>query len=230
MLPEALSNHWCSLVPREDRPVLVAEMSIDADGQLKRHRFHRAMMRSAARLTYTHVQRAIDGTPDAEIRALDGERDPPALRRLQGPAGGAPEARRARSRPAGAPGHARHRRAHCRDRRARAARQPPADRGVHGAGQRGGSARHWSSATRPASTASTISPTPPSSRPCASSWALSASLCRPASGCARPINGVLIRSPASRFPSWSARPCCAARARPSTAPTNFGHFGLALAR
>ena len=70
MLPEALSNHWCSLVPREDRPVLVAEMSIDAEGHLKRHRFHRAMMRSAARLTYTRVQRAIDGTPDAEIAPL----------------------------------------------------------------------------------------------------------------------------------------------------------------
>src|SRR5476649_38141 len=70
MLPEALSNHWCSLVPREDRPVLVAEMSIDAQGHLKHHRFHRAMMRSAARLTYTRVQRAIDGTPDAEIAPL----------------------------------------------------------------------------------------------------------------------------------------------------------------
>jgi ribonuclease R len=67
MLPEALSNHWCSLVPREDRPVLVAEMSIDAEGHLKRYRFHRAMMRSAARLTYTRVQRAMDGAPDAEI-------------------------------------------------------------------------------------------------------------------------------------------------------------------
>ena len=70
MLPEALSNHWCSLVPREDRPVLVAEMWIDAAGHLKRHKFHRAMMRSAARLTYTRVQRAMDGTPDEEIAPL----------------------------------------------------------------------------------------------------------------------------------------------------------------
>ena len=70
MLPEQLSNHWCSLVPRQDRPVLVAEMSIDAEGHLKRHRFHRAMMRSAARLTYTRVQRAIDGHPDEETKAL----------------------------------------------------------------------------------------------------------------------------------------------------------------
>ncbi len=70
MLPEALSNHWCSLVPHQDRPVLVAEMWIDAAGQLKRHRFHRAMMRSAARLTYNRVQQAEDGAPDAEIAPL----------------------------------------------------------------------------------------------------------------------------------------------------------------
>jgi ribonuclease R len=72
MLPEQLSNHWCSLVPHQDRPVLVAEMWIDAEGHLKRHRFHRALMRSAARLTYTRVQRAVDGHPDAETRALLG--------------------------------------------------------------------------------------------------------------------------------------------------------------
>jgi len=70
MLPEQLSNHWCSLVPRQDRPVLVAEMWIDAEGHLKKHRFHRAMMRSAARLTYTRVQRAFDGHPDEETKAL----------------------------------------------------------------------------------------------------------------------------------------------------------------
>jgi len=70
MLPEQLSNGWCSLVPREDRPVLVAEMWIDADGQLKKYRFHRAMMRSAARLTYNRVQRAMDGHPDEETAGL----------------------------------------------------------------------------------------------------------------------------------------------------------------
>jgi ribonuclease R len=80
MLPEALSNHWCSLVPQQDRPVLVAEMWIDAEGHLKRHRFHRAMIRSAARLTYTRVQRAQDGTPDAEIAPLMG----PVIRPLYG--------------------------------------------------------------------------------------------------------------------------------------------------
>src|SRR5258708_24715886 len=73
MLPEALSNHWSSLVRQQDRPVLVAEMWVDGEGHLKRHRFHRAMMRSAARLTYTRVQRAQDGNPDAEIAPLMGE-------------------------------------------------------------------------------------------------------------------------------------------------------------
>jgi ribonuclease R len=70
MLPEALSNGWCSLVPREDRPVLVAEMWIDGEGHLKKHRFHRALMRSAARLTYNRVQRAADGQPDSETAPL----------------------------------------------------------------------------------------------------------------------------------------------------------------
>ncbi len=70
MLPEALSNHWCSLVPHQDRPVLVAEMWIDGAGHLKRHRFHRALIRSAARLTYDRIQRAQDGWPDAEIAPL----------------------------------------------------------------------------------------------------------------------------------------------------------------
>jgi ribonuclease R len=50
--------------------VLVVEMWIDAEGQLKKHRFHRAMMRSAARLTYKRVQDAMDGRPDAETKAL----------------------------------------------------------------------------------------------------------------------------------------------------------------
>src|SRR5258707_1887280 len=70
MLPEQLSNHWCSLVPAQGRPVLAVEMWIDAEGDLKRHRFHRAMMRSAARLTYNRVQHAMDGHPDEEAGAL----------------------------------------------------------------------------------------------------------------------------------------------------------------
>jgi len=60
MLPEELSNGWCSLKPEEDRGCLFVEMHIDADGRKTRHRFGRGLMRSAARLTYTQVQDAAD--------------------------------------------------------------------------------------------------------------------------------------------------------------------------
>jgi ribonuclease R len=70
MLPEELSNGWCSLRPREDRPTLAAEIWIDAQGRLLRHRFQRALIRSAARLTYTRVQQARDGHPDDETAPL----------------------------------------------------------------------------------------------------------------------------------------------------------------
>ncbi|MBT6095984.1 MAG: ribonuclease R [Rhodospirillaceae bacterium] len=64
MLPEALSNGWCSLVPGEDRPCLAVHFWIDANGHLVRHKFVRGLMRSAARLTYEQVQQARDGDPD----------------------------------------------------------------------------------------------------------------------------------------------------------------------
>ncbi|MBB4267293.1 ribonuclease R [Roseospira visakhapatnamensis] len=64
MLPEALSNGWCSLRPGEDRGCLAIEMWIDKDGAKRRHRVLRGLMRSAARLTYAQVQTAVDGTPD----------------------------------------------------------------------------------------------------------------------------------------------------------------------
>ena len=61
MLPEALSNGLCSLRPGEDRACLAAELWIDPDGRKRRHRFQRAIMRSAARLTYEETQAARDG-------------------------------------------------------------------------------------------------------------------------------------------------------------------------
>jgi ribonuclease R len=61
MLPEALSNGLCSLKPGEDRACLAAHLWIDGDGRKRRHRFERAVMRSAARLTYEQVQAACDG-------------------------------------------------------------------------------------------------------------------------------------------------------------------------
>ena len=70
MLPEALSNGWCSLVPGEDRPCVAVHLWIDASGKLRRHQFRRGVMRSAARLTYEQVQAARDGNPDKTTRPL----------------------------------------------------------------------------------------------------------------------------------------------------------------
>jgi ribonuclease R len=64
MLPEALSNDLCSLRPGEDRPCVAALLWIDAEGRKRRHRFERAVMCSAARLTYEAVQAARDGNGD----------------------------------------------------------------------------------------------------------------------------------------------------------------------
>ncbi len=60
MLPEALSAELCSLKPDVDRACLAAHLRIDAEGELRDWRFERALMRSAARLTYDEVQAAAE--------------------------------------------------------------------------------------------------------------------------------------------------------------------------
>ncbi len=66
MLPEALSNGWCSLRPGEDRGCLFAEMRFDAEGRKTGHRFGRGVMRSAARLTYEQAEAHRDAGTDPE--------------------------------------------------------------------------------------------------------------------------------------------------------------------
>ncbi|MFO0995330.1 MAG: ribonuclease R [Alphaproteobacteria bacterium] len=61
MLPEALSNDLCSLKPGLDRPCLAVHLWIDEAGTIRRHRFERVMIHSAARLTYEQVQSLADG-------------------------------------------------------------------------------------------------------------------------------------------------------------------------
>ncbi len=60
MLPEALSEEWCSLRPGAERGVLFTEIRIDAEGRKRGHRFGRGLIQSAARLTYGEVQRAAE--------------------------------------------------------------------------------------------------------------------------------------------------------------------------
>jgi ribonuclease R len=64
MLPERISNDLCSLKEGVNRPALAVRMIIDAEGHKKRHSFHRVIFRSAAKLSYSQAQAAIDGKPD----------------------------------------------------------------------------------------------------------------------------------------------------------------------
>lgn len=73
MLPEALSNEMCSLKPNVDRACMAIEMILSADGKIKSHRVKRGLMRSVARLTYTQVQKAIDGRTDELTESLMDE-------------------------------------------------------------------------------------------------------------------------------------------------------------
>lgn len=68
MLPTALSDHLCSLAPGVDRLCFAADMIVTDRGALKSARFYPAVMRSAARLTYTLAQAAlIDRRPEARV-------------------------------------------------------------------------------------------------------------------------------------------------------------------
>ena len=59
MLPEELSNGICSLKPDEDRLVLAVQMDFNAHARQTGATFHQAVIRSAARLTYTQVRQAL---------------------------------------------------------------------------------------------------------------------------------------------------------------------------
>jgi ribonuclease R len=93
MLPERISNDLCSLRAGEDRPALAVRLRLDPKGRKLGHRFHRVMIRSAAKLHYAQAQAAIDGRPDETTAPLT-ER---ALRPLWAAYEAATHARKARS-------------------------------------------------------------------------------------------------------------------------------------
>lgn len=70
MLPEALSNRLCSLVPDEDRLAVVVELGFDRQGDLRRTGFSRAVIRSHRRFTYTEVSRLLE-CKAGDIPAID---------------------------------------------------------------------------------------------------------------------------------------------------------------
>jgi ribonuclease R len=76
MLPEHLSNHLCSLMPRVDRLAFVCDMRVSKSGKLSKSRFYEAVIRSHARLTYDQAwaylenpQAAAAGELTPQVRA-----------------------------------------------------------------------------------------------------------------------------------------------------------------
>ena len=65
MLPEALSNDACSLVPGQDRLAVTVELDF-AGAKVRRSAFYRSTIRSDARLDYAAVDRIFAGEEQAE--------------------------------------------------------------------------------------------------------------------------------------------------------------------
>jgi ribonuclease R len=68
MLPEELSNGMCSLKPREDRLVMSAIMHFDPAGRPLDALMTRGVIRSAERMTYTNVNKVLEGDPEMSAR------------------------------------------------------------------------------------------------------------------------------------------------------------------
>jgi ribonuclease R len=65
MLPEALSNQACSLVPHQDRLAVTVELEFEG-AKVRRSAFHRTLIRSDARLDYPQVDQIFAGVERAE--------------------------------------------------------------------------------------------------------------------------------------------------------------------
>src|SRR3989441_4208616 len=68
MLPEELSNGICSLNPKVDRLVMSVVMEIDASGSIINSAFTPGVIRSAERMTYTNVNKVLEGDAEATSR------------------------------------------------------------------------------------------------------------------------------------------------------------------
>ena len=68
MLPEELSNGICSLNPKVDRLVMSAIMEMDPTGKMVRSDFTAGVIRSAERMTYTNVNKVLEGDPEMTER------------------------------------------------------------------------------------------------------------------------------------------------------------------
>jgi ribonuclease R len=64
MLPEELSNGICSLNPKVDRLVMSVVMRLDSTGKLQLAEFFPGVIRSVERMTYTNVNKVLEGDPE----------------------------------------------------------------------------------------------------------------------------------------------------------------------
>lgn len=73
MLPEAISNGLCSLMPGVDRLAMVCEMTVSKTGELTDYQFYEAVIHSHARLTYDKVSSMLEHPRSREGKALSTE-------------------------------------------------------------------------------------------------------------------------------------------------------------
>jgi VacB/RNase II family 3'-5' exoribonuclease len=64
MLPEAISQGLCALAEDVPRPALVCQMQISEGGEIEGFEFHKAIIRSHAKLAYSAVDRYVTGNSD----------------------------------------------------------------------------------------------------------------------------------------------------------------------
>ncbi len=70
MLPEAISNGLCSLMPEVDRLAMVCEMTVSKSGELTDFQFYEAVIHSHARLTYNKVSAMLENPRSKEGKSL----------------------------------------------------------------------------------------------------------------------------------------------------------------
>jgi ribonuclease R len=76
MLPRELSSDLASLVPRKDRLALAVDVELDANGGVKHYQFVECVIRSAARLSYGGVARALGLTEEPPKQPAAESRKP----------------------------------------------------------------------------------------------------------------------------------------------------------
>ncbi len=82
MLPHALSSTLCSLVPDRDRLTFTAEMLVDGRGRVHDARYHKGVIRSMARLSYSGAQAILEGREHSAPEVAILLRDALALQKI----------------------------------------------------------------------------------------------------------------------------------------------------